>query len=146
MNASHLSERALQEAAESAALLPLSQAAHLHSCRLCQGRVATYQHLFAAAAQLPPPAFGFDLTASVMAQLPRAKPAFPWVLVAVAVLVLGVVALFLAFFGGVLAQAFQGLFTQMGAGLAVVAGGVVAWQCRELLAQHRRQLDLLTFS
>jgi anti-sigma factor RsiW len=146
MNTPHLAERALQEAAESATLLPLSQAAHLHSCPLCQGRVATYQHLFAAAAQLPAPAFGFDFTASVMAQLPRAKPAYAWVFGVVTALVLGVVALFAALFGGVLVQALQGLFTQLGAGLAVVAGGVVAWQCWDLLAQHRRQLAQLTFS
>ena len=49
----HLSERALQQAAESAPPLPAPQAAHLRDCRLCQGRVAAYQHLFAAAAHLP---------------------------------------------------------------------------------------------
>jgi hypothetical protein len=146
MTSPHLSEQALQEAAESVSLLPAVQAAHLHSCLLCQGRVGTYQQLFTTAAQLPPPAFSFDLTASVMAQLPVPKPAFPWVLSGVAALVLGVIGLFLALFGGLLVQAFQGLFTQLGAGLAVIAGGVVAWQCLELLAQHRRQMSLLTFS
>jgi anti-sigma factor RsiW len=146
MTSSHLSERALQEAAESFALLPAAQAAHLGSCGLCQGRVATYQQLFTAAAQLPAPAFDFDLTASVLAQLPRAQPAFPWMLSGVAALVVGVVAVFLAFLGGVLAQAFQGLFTLLGAGLGVVAGVFVAGQCLELLARHRRQMRLLAFS
>ena len=141
----HLSERALQEAAESAALLPAAQAAHLRACRLCQGRVATYQHLFAAA-HLPPPVFDFDLTASVLAQLPRARPAFPWVLGVVVALVLGVVAAFLALFGSVLMQAFQGLFTGVGAGLVAVAGFLVAGQCLELLARHRQQMRRLAFS
>lgn len=146
MTSPHLSERALQEAAESATLLPAGPAAHLHGCPLCQGRVGTYRQLFGAAAQLPPPAFAFDLRASVLAQLPKPKPAFPWVLSGVVTLVLGVTGLFLALFGGALVQAFQGLFTQLGAGLAVVAGGVVAWQCLELLVQHRRQMSQLTFS
>ena len=146
MTSPHLSERALQEAAESSVLLPAAQAAHLRGCQLCQGRVATYQHLFTAAAQLPQPAFNFDLTASVLAQLPKAQPAFPWVISGIAALVLGVVAAFLILFGGVLMQAFQGLSTGLGAGLAVLAGFIVAGQCLELLTRHRRQMRQLTFS
>ena len=146
MMSAHLAERALQEAAESASLLPASQAAHLHGCRVCQNRVATYQHLFMAAAQLPPPAFDFDLTASILAQLPRPRPAFPWVLSGVAALVLGVVVAFVALFGSVLVPAFQSLSTGLGAGLMVVAGLLVTGQCLELLARHRRQMRLLTFS
>jgi len=146
MMSAHLAERALQEAAESASLLPASQAAHLHGCRVCQNRVATYQHLFMAAAQLPPPAFDFDLTASILAQLPRPRPAFPWVLSGVAALVLGVVVAFVALFGSMLVPAFQSLSTGLGAGLMVVAGLLVTGQCLELLARHRRQMRLLTFS
>jgi len=142
----HLSERDLQEAAESPAQLLAPQAAHLRGCGLCQGRVATYQHLFAAAGQLPAPAFDFNLAASVLAQLPRARPAFPWVLGVVAALVLGVVVAFLALFGGVLVQAFRGVPTLLGVGLALVAGVIVAGQCVELLARHRRQMSLLVFS
>ena len=146
MMSAHRAERALQEAAESASLLPASQAAHLHGCRVCQNRVAAYQHLFTAAAQLPPPAFSFDLTARVLAQLPRRRPAFPWVLSGVAALVLGVVVAFVVLFGSVLVPAFQSLSTELGAGLVVVAGLLVAGQCLELLARHRRQMRLLTFS
>ena len=146
MMSAHLAERALQEAAESASLLPASQAAHLHGCRVCQNRVATYQHLFMAAAQLPPPAFDFDLTASILAQLPRPRPAFPWVLSGVAALVLGVVVAFVALFGSMLVPAFQSLSTGLGAGLMVVAGLLVTGQCLELLARHRQQMHLLTLS
>ncbi|MGI4862697.1 MAG: hypothetical protein ACRYFZ_02155 [Janthinobacterium lividum] len=146
MTSPHLAEPDLQEAAASAARLPAAQAAHLRGCRLCQGRVATYQQLFVAAAGLPRPAFEFDLTASVLAQLPRAKPAFPWVLGGVAALVLGVVAAFLALFGGALRLAFQGLGSGLGAGLGAVVAFLVAGQCLELLARHRRQMRQLAFS
>ncbi|WP_035560194.1 hypothetical protein [Hymenobacter sp. IS2118] len=146
MTSPHLTERALQEAAESTSLLPDSQAAHLRGCRLCQGRVATYQHLFTAAAHLPPPVFAFDLTASVLAQLPRPQPAFPWVLSGVAALVLAVVVAFLAVFGGQLVPILQSLGTGLGAGLLAVTGLVVAGQCLELLTRHRQQMRLLTFS
>ena len=146
MTSPHLSERALQEAAESAALLPASQVAHLRSCLLCQGRVATYHHLLTAVAHLPPPTFSFDLTASVLAQLPRTKPVFPWMLSGVATLVLGVVVTFLALFGGLLVPVFQSLSTSLGAGLVAVAGFFVAGQCLELLARHRRQMRQLAFS
>ncbi len=115
MMSPHLAERDLQEAAESTFLLPTPQAAHLRGCRLCQGRVATYQQLFTVAAHLPPPAFAFDLTASVLAQLPRARPAFPWVLCVVAALVLGMVGAFMALFGGAMVLAFQGFSTLLGA-------------------------------
>ena len=146
MTSPHLSERTLQAAAESSALLPATQAAHLRGCPLCQGQVATYQQLLAAVAQLPPPAFSFDLTASVLAQLPQSRPAFLWVVGGVAALVLGVVVAFLALFGNVLVQACRGFATPLGAGLAVVAGAIVAGQCLELLARHRRQMRLLAFS
>ncbi|MGI4762369.1 MAG: hypothetical protein ACRYF0_16790 [Janthinobacterium lividum] len=146
MTSPHLSEPQLQAAAESAAQLLAPQAAHLRGCGRCQGQVAAYRQLFAGAAQLPPPAFDFDLAAAVLAQLPRAKPAFPWVLAGVAALVLGMVAAFLVLFGGVLAQAFQGLFTLFGAGLAVLAGALVAGHCLELLARHRQQMRQLTLS
>lgn len=146
MTSPHLSELDLQAAAESAALLPTAAAAHLRGCARCQARVATYRQLFGAAAQLPPPAFGFDLAASVLAQLPRARPAFPWVLAGVAALVLGMVVAFLALLGGVLAPAMQGLASGPGAGLAVGAGALVAAQCLALLARHRRQLRQLAFS
>ena len=146
MTSPHLSERALQEATESAAVLPAAQVAHLRGCPLCQGRVATYHHLLTAVAHLPPPTFSFDLPASVLAQLPRAKPAFPWVLSGVAVLVLGVIVAFLALFGELLLSAFQRLTTGLGAGLVTVAGLLVAGQCLELLARHRRQMRQLAFS
>ena len=146
MRSPHLAERALQEAAESASLLPSSQAAHLHGCRVCQHRVATYQQLFTAAAQLPPPAFAFDLTARVLAQLPRPRPAFPWVLSGVGALVLGVMVAFFVLFGSVLVPVFQSLSTGLGAGLVAVAGLLVAGQCVELLARHRQQMRRLTFS
>jgi hypothetical protein len=49
-------------------------------------------------------------------------------------------------FGGALRQAFQGLPSLLGVGLAVVAFCLVAGQCVELLVRHRRQMSLLTFS
>ncbi len=141
----HLSDYDLQLAAD-AASLPAAEAVHLHDCRRCQTRLATYQQLFTTAARLPPPAFEFDLAATVLARLPRVKPAFPWVLALVAVLVLGVVGAFVALLGGALGQAFQGLSTGLGVGLVAVAGFVVAGQGLALLTQHRRQMRQLAFS
>lgn len=143
----HLSESALQAAADPAAQLPAAEMAHLRSCARCQGRVATYQLLLGAVAQLPAPAFEFNLAASVLAQLPRPRSAFPWVLCAVVgTLVLLIVCAFMALFGGMLVQAFQGLSAGLGLGLVVVAGFLIGGQALELLARHRRQLRLLAFS
>jgi hypothetical protein len=150
MSSPHLSESALQAAAE-AAPLPTAQAAHLRGCPQCQGQVAIYRQLFVAAAQLPPPAFDFDLTASVLAQLPPVAPrparaALPWALGLVAMLVLSVVVAFVMVLGSVLVPVLQSLASGPGLGLAVVAGAVVAGQGLELLARHRRQLRQLAFS
>ena len=145
MTQPHLSDHALQLAAE-AAPLPAAAAAHLQGCGQCQVQLAAYQQLFSAATRLPPPAFEFDLAAAVLAQLPPAKPAFPWVLALVAALVLAVVGTFLALFGSTLGPVFQSFSTGLGAGVGVLAGFVVAGQCLALLAQHRRQLRLLAFS
>lgn len=144
----HLTEHDLQQAAESGDLLPAASAAHLAGCPLCQGRVATYQHLFRAAAHLPQPAFSFDLTASVLARLPTSPPrlAFPWAVVLVGTLVLGVVSAFLLLFGGLLLPLIQSLSTGLGLGMVVVTGFVVAAQSLELLARHRRQMGQLAFS
>jgi anti-sigma factor RsiW len=146
MMSPHLAERTLQEAAESVDLLPASQLAHLHSCPLCQGRVATYQQLLTAAAHLLPPPFPLDFTASVLAQLPRAEPAFPWALRVVAVLVLGVVVVFLSLFGALLVPAFQSLATDLAGGLVTAGGILVAGRCLALLVRHRRQMRQLAFS
>jgi len=146
MTSLHLPEPALQAAAD-AAPLPVVEAAHLRGCPQCQRQVAAYRQLFAAVAQVPPPAFSFDLAAAVLTQLPRDRPAFPaWVLGGVVALVLGVVVAFLALFGGVLREVFQSLSTGLGVGLAVVAGFLVAGHCLELLARHRRQLRALAYS
>lgn len=142
MTSPHLAERTLQEAAESTALLPAAQLTHLHSCPLCQGRVATYQQLLTAAAHLLPPPFPVDFTASVLAQLPRAKLAFPWALGIVAVLALGMVVVFLFLFGALLVPAFQSLAT----GLVTMGGILVAGRCLELLVRHRQQMRRLAFS
>lgn len=142
MTSPHLAERTLQEAAESTSLLPAAQLTHLHSCPLCQGRVATYQQMLTATAHLLPPPFPLDFTASVLAQLPRAKPAFPWALSIVAVLVLGMVVVFLSLFGALLIQTFQSLATRL-----VSAGGIlVAGRCLELLVRHRQQMHQIAFS
>lgn len=142
MTSPHLAERTIQEAAESTALLPAAQLAHLHSCPLCQGRVATYQQLLTATAHLLPPPFPLDFTARVLAQLPQAKPAFPWALSVVAVLVLGMIIVFLSLFGTLLAQTFQSLAT----GLVTAGGILVAGRCLALLVRYHRQIRQLAFS
>lgn len=144
MTEAHLSDRELQLAAE-AYPLPAAAAIHLRECPGCQTQLASYQRLFAATARLPKPAFEFDLATAVLVRLPRAKPAFPWILVLVAVPVLGVIAAFLALFGNLFVQAFQGLFaTLLGTSLVALTGFIVGGQCLALWVRYRRQVQLLT--
>ena len=146
MMSPHLAERTLQEAAESLALLPAAHLTHLENCPLCQGRVATYQQLLTAATHLLPPPFPVDFTARVLEQLPRAEPAFPWALRVVALLVLGVVIVFLLLFGALLVPALHSVATGLGSGLVIAGSTLVAGRCLELLARHRQQMRQLAFS
>jgi hypothetical protein len=46
---------------------------HIEQCEACKARIETYRLLFTAIKQQPEPAFDFDLSALVLAQLPSPK-------------------------------------------------------------------------
>jgi ATP-dependent protease ClpP protease subunit len=77
MNTGHLSDRELQNyALERENCLPaLSE--HVRACTFCRQKAEMYQLLFSKEVMPPLPMFDFDLTESIMQQLPPSESAVP---------------------------------------------------------------------
>ncbi len=73
MNTGHLSEQQIQDYA----LEGENNRQHVESCTLCRQKVEMYQLLFSEAVKPPVPMFDFDLTESIMKQLPQPEPTTP---------------------------------------------------------------------
>ncbi|SHN33564.1 hypothetical protein [Mucilaginibacter sp. OK098] len=69
MNNDHLSEAEIQEYALGTAGLNTKE--HIGSCAICEAKAANYRLIFSAMDQLPQPAFDFDVTSLMLAQLPQ---------------------------------------------------------------------------
>jgi len=141
----HLSEVELQQAAD-AAVLPTAAQLHLHSCLRCQTRVAVYQQVFTATADLPKAQLDFDATVLVMGQLPQSRLLFPWIIVLACTLGGSVLLVALRWLGDDFVQAFQGLSPAISTVVWVVVGCFTASHCGELLLRYRRQLSQLTIT
>jgi anti-sigma factor RsiW len=142
MTTMHLSEVELQQAAD-AAFLPAAAQTHLRACRRCQAHVAAYQQVFIATAGLPKAQLDFDATALVLAQLPRSRPPFPWIIVLACTLGSSVLLVALRWLGNDFAQAFQGLSPAISTAAWVLVGCFTASHCGELLLRYRRQMSQL---
>ena len=74
MNTRHLTEEEIQQYALDNSGSYNKAGEHIHSCEECREKAETYRLLFNGIQQQQQPAFDFDLTELVMAQLPSAAP------------------------------------------------------------------------
>ncbi len=74
MNTQHLTEEEIQQYALDKSGGYNKAGEHIHSCGDCREKAETYRLLFQSIEQQPQPAFDFDLTELVMAQLPSPVP------------------------------------------------------------------------
>jgi hypothetical protein len=74
MNNLHPSEMELQQFAMGKTDGPARLMGHVQSCEACQSTVAIYQLLMNEIRQMPKPAFDFDISSLVLAQLPQRQP------------------------------------------------------------------------
>jgi len=74
MNTQHLTEEEIQQHVLDNSGSYNKAAEHINSCGECREKVETYRLLFQGIQQQHQPAFDFDLTELVMAQLPSAAP------------------------------------------------------------------------
>lgn len=77
MNTGHLSDRELQSYALEGENCPPALSEHVRSCTFCRQKAEMYQLLFSKVVKPPVPMFDFDLTASVMKQLPLPESEVP---------------------------------------------------------------------
>lgn len=69
----HLTEDEVQQFVLNSPAFEAGLVEHVHLCEICKTKVANYRLLFAGIKAQPEPAFDFDLSAAVLAQLPAAK-------------------------------------------------------------------------
>ncbi len=74
----HPSENEIQQYATEPLLCDESTAIHLVSCKSCNEQVKAYQLLYSGIQQQSKPAFHFNLSNLVLAQLEPSKPKFNW--------------------------------------------------------------------
>ena len=70
---------------------------HVHLCEACKNKVEVYRLLVAGIKQQTPPVFDFDLSATVLQQLPSVKPktgdrTILWALIFIGVALVGLIA------------------------------------------------------
>jgi hypothetical protein len=71
MNNAHPAEMEIQEYVLDKTACPKAVTEHIESCAHCMEEVSSYRFLFSEIKQQAGPAFDFDLSASVLAQLPK---------------------------------------------------------------------------
>lgn len=74
MNKEHLSDSELQEYSLNGENCPPQFNEHIQSCNFCRQKAELYQLMFSSGMKPEAPIFDFDLTASVMQQLPVPQP------------------------------------------------------------------------
>ena len=74
MNQEHLSELEIQQFALDKSHCEKRITAHMASCDICSARAANYELMFSVVSVDPKPAFDFDLSAAVLARLPKTEP------------------------------------------------------------------------
>ena len=119
---------------------------HIHLCEECRSKVEVYLLLITGIKQQPQPSFGFDLSASVLKQLPvpQAKVAsdelFTWILVFVSV---GFLATAAYYFRSYMTSMFEGVATILIYLIAISAITVVAGLFFEMYKKYRKEMKVL---
>ncbi len=76
MNEKHLSDKEIQQYTLEKKNNSAKIAEHIRSCKACQSKLEIYQWVFSEVKEAPPPAFDFDLSALVLAEIEPPKPKY----------------------------------------------------------------------
>lgn len=112
MNNGHLTDTLIQQYTLDKSSLDVVSMAHMASCAHCRQKAAGYKLLFSEIEDIPAPAFDFDLTKIVMAQLPKRRKRHSWVVVLISIVTV--------IFIGAPIYFFQEYFQDMIAGISVI--------------------------
>ena len=144
----HLSEEDIQQFALAQQAGSSETAKHIQQCDSCRVKAEMYRALFADVDLLPQPAFGFDLTALVMDQLPQPAPKVSkgesWVygFAAIAILSIGSA---LYPFGVYLSNLFTGLSAMTIILVATTTVLLLLFLGMDLYFSYKKQLKRLNF-
>ena len=119
---------------------------HIHTCRQCKIKVEVYQSLIAGIKQQPQPVFDFDLSASVLTQLPGVQPKIASDKLVTWILVFGSIA-FLAggayYFRSYIASMFEGVTTILIYLIAISAITVIAAMVFDMYKKYQKEMKVL---
>ena len=119
---------------------------HIHTCRQCKIKVEVYQSLIAGIKQQPQPVFDFDLSASVLSQLPVVQPRVTsdklvtWILVLVSI---GFLAGGAFYFRSYLASMFEGVATILIYLIAISVVTVIAALVFDMYKKYQKEMKVL---
>lgn len=145
----HLSENELQQYVSDPFLCDESIIHHIESCDACKEKAKAYRILFSGIEQQAKPAFEFNLTDLVIAQLEQPKRSFSTnIVVAYLLPSIGITALLISCF--LFHEYFSGLFIRYSNLLLYLflAITLVAFlfQCIEIYRKYKKQIGVLNIS
>ena len=119
---------------------------HIHKCTACKMKAEIYQSVIAGIKQQPQPVFDFDLSASVLDQLPKAQPRtanerlIMWTLIFVSA---GFLAGGAYYFRGYIAGMFEGMATILIYLIAISVVTVIAALVFDMYKKYRKEMKVL---
>jgi len=142
----HLTDDEVQQYAVDKTNCEKRIAEHIHLCEKCRTKAEVYQLMFTGIKQQPQPVFDFDLSASVLKQLPvsQAKAAsdklFTWILIFISVGFLATVAYY---FRSYTASMFEGVATILIYLIAISAITVIAALVFDMYKKYQKEMKIL---
>src|SRR5258705_1734489 len=119
---------------------------HMHICAACRAKVEVYRLLISGIEQQPQPVFDFDLSASVLKQLPMSQPTvasdklFTWILIFISV---GFLAGAAYYFRSYSASMFEGVATILIYLIAISAITVIAALFFDMYRTYQKEMKVL---
>ena len=148
MIAKHLTDDEIQQYALDKTGCELSIAQHIQHCEACEAKVETYQLLFSGIKQQPKPAFDFDVSELVLAQLAPGKPwfskerSFVYLLASVTILLTGTLSYI---FRGYLASLFSGITTLLMYLISTTVLTVLILLGIDMYKNYQKKMNVLDF-
>ncbi len=142
----HLTEQEIQDFAFDKS--NVEWASHVAGCEHCKTKTESYQMLFSGIKEQAQPAFDFDLSSLVFAQLPKPQPkfsfenAFIYLIFVVTMLVLGVGYYFMKDY---LVNIFTGLAPILIFLIASTLSVIFIFQAIETIRKYQKQMRALSF-
>ena len=142
----HLSDDEVQQFVIDKQYCEIKVVEHIHICKECKIKAEVYQSLITGIKQQPQPVFDFDLSASVLKQLPAPQPKAAndklviWILVFVSI---GFIAGVVYYFRSYWASMFEGVATIFIYLITISAIMVIAALVFDMYKKYKKEMNVL---